>query len=230
MLTQPLRTLIGGMSLCLLAACAAPPEATVPREPDLPPDVAAHYAQLIDDGIEVPAVPQKYLHERNIRREVDYWTDERPGTIIVDPWQRFLYFVQPGNKAIRYAVAVGDEGRGFSGTAHIPYSRNWPSWMPTQNMIREFPDQYGPLSAGMEGGLMNPLGARALYLHKGNRDTFYRIHGTTDMGSIGNATSAGCIRMFHQDVIELEALVRSGARVLVLSEAESGKGTSPPVP
>ncbi|AGT11188.1 L,D-transpeptidase [Paracoccus aminophilus] len=216
-------------TLLLLAACASPPQPEPPpAAPQLPPEVAAHYAGLVDAGIEIPAVPAKYLADRNIRREVDYWSDEKPGTVIVDPWQRFLYYVQPGNRAIRYGVAVGDEGRAFAGTAHIPYSRDWPSWIPTENMIREFPDVYGPLRKGMEGGLMNPLGARALYLHKGNRDTFYRIHGTTDMASIGNATSAGCIRMFHQDVIELERLVRSGARVVVLTEEESGKGTVNP--
>lgn len=215
--------------LMTFAACAAPPpEPASPPEPELPSEVAMHYAALVDGGIEIPAVPTRYLTDRNIRREVDYWTGEPPGTIIVDPWQRFLYYVQPGNRAIRYGVAVGDQGRAFAGTAHIPYSRDWPSWRPTDNMIREFPEQYAELRDGMEGGLKNPLGARALYLHRGNRDTFYRIHGTTDMASIGNATSAGCIRMFHQDVIELEALIRSGTRVVVLTEDESGKGTVPP--
>lgn len=228
MLNRFCRMLMTAGALGLLAACATAPEPVAPPQPELPPEVAAHYAGLQDGGFEVPAVPSRYLSDRNIRREVDYWTDEKPGTIIVDPWQRFLYYIQSGNRAIRYAVAVGDQGRAFSGTAHIPYSRDWPSWIPTQNMIREFPEQYAHLSGGMKGGLMNPLGARALYLHKGNRDTYYRIHGTTDMGSIGNATSAGCIRMFHQDVIELETLVRSGARVVVLTEEESGKGTTSP--
>lgn len=228
-MTLPLARLAPVAALLLtLAACTLPPAPVPSPEPALAPEVAAHYGLLHDGGIEVPAVPAQYLSERNIRREVDYWTDEPPGTVVVDPWQRFLYYVQPGNRAIRYGVAVGDEGRAFAGTAHIPYSRDWPGWRPTDNMIREFPDQYGPLRDGMEGGLNNPLGARALYLHRGNRDTFYRIHGTSDMGSIGNATSAGCIRMFHQDVIELESLVRSGTRVVVLTEAESGKGTVPP--
>lgn len=228
-MTYPIARMVSVAVLVLtLAACAQPHAPVAAPEPVLAPEVATHYGALQDGGIEVPAVPVRYLSDRNIRREVDYWTEEPPGTVVVDPWQRFLYYVQPGNRAIRYGVAVGDEGRAFSGTAHIPYSRDWPGWRPTDNMIREFPDQYGPLRDGMEGGLDNPLGARALYLHQGNRDTFYRIHGTSDMGSIGNATSAGCIRMFHQDVIELETLVRSGARVVVLTEAESGKGTAPP--
>ncbi|AGT11634.1 ErfK/YbiS/YcfS/YnhG family protein (plasmid) [Paracoccus aminophilus JCM 7686] len=223
-----MRRALAGCALLTLAACAPPPPPAPPSAPELPPAIAAQYATVQDGGIEVPAVPAKYLSERTIRREVDYWTDEKPGTVIVDPWQRFLYYVQPGNRAIRYGVAVGDEGRAFSGTAHIPYSRDWPGWRPTENMIREFPGQYAQYRDGLEGGLTNPLGARALYLHKGNRDTFYRIHGTSEMDSIGNATSAGCIRMFHQDVIELETLVRSGARVIVLTEDESGKGTAPP--
>lgn len=210
--------------LLLLAACAAPKAPEPPPVPaHLTPEVLSHYASRPDGEIELPAVPARYLTPENLRREVDLVTDERPGTVIVDPWTRHLYYVLPHNRAIRYRVAVGDEGRAFSGQATIPYSRSWPSWRPTENMIREFPDQYGPLRKGMEGGLMNPLGARALYLHRGGRDTFYRIHGTSDVTSIGNATSAGCIRMFHQDVIELETLVKSGAKVVVLTEAQSAE-------
>ncbi|MGN0932129.1 L,D-transpeptidase [Falsigemmobacter intermedius] len=210
--------------LLLLAACAAPEGSVSPiGTAHLTPEVLAHYGSRPDGEIELPAVPARYLTPETLRREVDFVTDERPGTVIVDPWTRHLYYVLPQNRAIRYRVAVGDEGRAFSGEATIPYSRSWPSWRPTENMIREFPDQYGPLRKGMEGGLMNPLGARALYLHRGGRDTFYRIHGTSDVTSIGNATSAGCIRMFHQDVIELETLVRSGAKVVVLTGAASAE-------
>ena len=210
--------------LSLLAACGAPK----PPEPPPPPahlsaEILSHYSRRPDGHIALPAIPERYLTPENLRSEVDFATDERPGTVIVDPWTRHLYYVLPKNRAIRYRVAVGDEGRAFSGQATIPYSRSWPSWLPTENMFREFPDQYGPLRKGMEGGLMNPLGARALYLHRGGKDTFYRIHGTSDVASIGNATSAGCIRMFHQDVIELEALVRSGAKVVVLTEAQSAE-------
>lgn len=207
--------------LLTLAACAAPPP-EAPRPPEhLTPEAMAHYASRLDGEVELPAIPERYLPPENLRREVDFVTEEKPGTVIVDPWTKHLYYVLPNDRAIRYRVAVGDEGRAFAGRATIPYSRSWPSWRPTQNMIREFPEQYGPLRNGMEGGLMNPLGARALYLHRGGKDTFYRIHGTSDVTSIGNATSAGCIRMFHQDVIELEGLVRSGASVVVLTQAQS---------
>lgn len=214
----------------LLAGCAAPqlaglgPQAQPPALPApaaLSPELRAHYAARQDGDIALPAIPDAYLSAENTRQNVAFVTDEPPGTVIVDPWARHLYYVLAGERALRYRVAVGDEGRGFSGRAIIPYSRSWPSWRPTENMIREFPDQYGPLRQGMEGGLNNPLGARALYLHRDGRDTYYRIHGTSDVRSIGKATSAGCIRMFHQDVIELEGLVRSGAQVVVLSEAQS---------
>ncbi|RRH73799.1 L,D-transpeptidase [Falsigemmobacter faecalis] len=222
-----------GLLFLVLAACAAPqPPEPPPAPAHLTPEVLAHYGSRPDGEVELPAVPARYLSPENLRQEVNFITDERPGTVIVDPWTRHLYYVLPENRAVRYRVAVGDEGRAFSGQATIPYSRSWPSWRPTENMIREFPDQYGPLRGGMDGGLMNPLGARALYLHRGGKDTFYRIHGTSDVTSIGNATSAGCIRMFHQDVIELETLVKSGAKVVVLTEEQSDdlsarQGSSP---
>ena len=123
--------------------------------------------------------------------------------------------------ALRYGVAVGDEGRAFSGSAHIPYSRNWPSWRPTENMIMDQPETYGPLRAGLPGGPGNPLRARALYLHRGNKDTFYRIHGTMDPSSVGKATSAGCIRLFNQDIMDLFDEIPNGTRVKVRSRAES---------
>lgn len=232
-LAPRLRALLIGAVGLALAACTshAPGQVVpVPEVPVLAPEVAARYAALVDGGVQIPAVPARLLTPGKIRQEVEFWTGEKPGTIIVDPWERYLYFVKSGNRAIRYAVAVGDQGRAFAGEGHIPYSRDWPSWKPTENMIADFPDVYGPLRDGMEGGLWNPLGARALYIHQGNQDTFYRVHGTSDMEAIGQATTAGCIRMFHQDVIELEQLYRSGARIIVRTEAERGKGTMPAEP
>lgn len=219
------------VAVLALAACAETPTPQQPPPPEVPQvsaQVMQMYAATTDNGFAVPAIDPKFLTERNIRQEVDYWTDEKPGTIIVDPWLRFLYYVLPDNRAMRYGVAVGDEGRAFAGEAHIPYARDWPSWKPTQTMIADQPETYGPLRDGLPGGPGNPLGARAMYLHKGNADTFYRIHGTMDPSSIGEATSAGCIRLFNQDAIDLEKRVRSGARVVVLERDEAGKGTVPP--
>lgn len=227
--TPPLVPALVALMCLALAACAPtppePPPVVLPEVPPLPAhldaDILAHYGAQQDGDVALPPIDTAYLSPENVRQEVDFETSERPGTIIVDPWEKYLYYVQGDNRAMRYRVAVGDEGRAFAGQATIPYTRQWPSWRPTDNMIREFPDQYGPLRNGMAGGINNPLGARALYLHRGGRDTYYRIHGTSDVGSIGQATSAGCIRMFHQDVIELESMVHSGAKVIVLTEGES---------
>ncbi|MDS9470012.1 L,D-transpeptidase [Paracoccus sp. MBLB3053] len=226
----PLRRLALILALPLaLGACAEKPGPEQPPVvPPVAPEVLSMYAATEDNGFRIDAIDPKYLTQRNIRQEVDYWTDEKPGTIIIDPWLRFLYYVLPDNRAMRYGVSVGDEGRAFAGEAHIPYARNWPSWRPTENMIKDQPETYAALRDGLPGGPGNPLGARAMYLHKGNKDTFYRIHGTMDPSSIGKATSAGCIRMFNQDAIHLEERVRSGARVVVLELEQAGMGTVPP--
>jgi len=210
--------------LALLTACAQTP----PQPEAAPPAPKGVYGAVEDNGRVIPAVPEAALSERNQRQEVDYWTDQPPGTIIVDPYARFLYLVGEDNRAMRYGVAVGEQGRGFSGEATIPFKREWPRWTPTANMLRRDPELYGPVRGGMEGGLENPLGARALYLFQDGRDTLYRIHGTNNPFSIGKAVSSGCIRLFNQDILDLHERVRGGARVIVLPEDQSGKGTQPP--
>ncbi|RDW11956.1 L,D-transpeptidase, partial [Paracoccus thiocyanatus] len=207
---------------------AGPPAAAEPPPPAVRPEVAAMYGTIQDSGHHIPAVDPTLLTEDKARQLVDYWTDEAPGTIIVDPHARYLYQVQPDGKAMRYAVAVGAAGYGFTGEAHIPYQRDWPSWKPTDNMVATQPELYGPVEKGLEGGIDNPMGARALYLHNGQGDTYYRIHGTMDPASIGQATSAGCIRLFNQDIIHLAEQTDSMTKVIVLTRAESGKGTVPP--
>lgn len=211
--------------LMLLTACA--PGLSKPERSDAM-DVAL-YGATEDHGRMIPAVPEAALGASNRRQEVDYWTDEAPGTIIVDPFSRFLYLVLENDRAMRYGVAVGEQGRSFSGEATIPFKREWPRWTPTPNMLKRDPDLYEPYRGGMEGGLKNPLGARALYLFRGGRDTLYRIHGTNNPFSIGKAVSSGCIRLFNQDIVDLHDRVRAGARVRVLTEAESGTGTVPPI-
>jgi hypothetical protein len=116
---------------------------------------------------------------------------------------------------------VGREGLSFRGNGVIGRKEEWPSWQPTANMIRTRPDLYAAYAGGLPGGLENPLGARALYLYRGGRDTMFRIHGTVDNASIGRATSAGCIRLFNQDAIDLYNRVDNGTRVKVRSQAES---------
>lgn len=146
--------------------------------------------------------------ERFRRTTVDYSGPYGPGTIVVDTSSRFLYLVQPGGKAIRYGVGVGREGFSWRGTETVTRKAKWPDWRPPESMRRRQPE----LPRFMAGGPDNPLGARALYL--GN--TLYRIHGTNEPHTIGQAMSSGCIRMMNEDVKDLYERVRVGARVVVM--------------
>ncbi|KFE35765.1 L,D-transpeptidase [Thioclava atlantica] len=214
----------------LLAACASEPHSyAAPQPTQSSKAVPAHYQSREDDGKEIPAVNPKYLVERNRRQIVPYYGPEAVGTIVVDPYARFLYYITEPGKAERYGVAVGREGKGFSGDATIERKQEYPSWRPTNNMIKEDPEVYGPLKDGLPGGLDNPLGARALYLYENGRDTYYRIHGTMDPSSIGRATSAGCIRLFNQDIIDLFSKVPKGTQVKVRTREESLKFEGPVV-
>ena len=152
------------------------------------------------------------------RHIVDYSRKEAPGTILVDTEARYLYYVLPQDKAIRYGVAVGEEALAFSGVARVGRMTEWPDWIPTP----EIQARLGPYPARVAGGPANPLGARALYLFDGNKDTLYRIHGTNQPEYIGQAISSGCIRMTNEDVIDLYDRVRQGATVVVLAPGQSG--------
>lgn len=140
----------------------------------------------------------------------------RRGTIVVDPKNHFLYLVEPWGKARRYGVGVGKAGLAFKGHAVIKRKAEWPSWTPTQNMIKREPHKYARYAGGVPGGPKNPLGARALYLYQGNVDTYYRIHGTTSPRSIGRSVSNGCIRMINDHVIDLYNRVPLNTKVIVL--------------
>jgi lipoprotein-anchoring transpeptidase ErfK/SrfK len=212
-----------------LAACG-PAQQIAPAAPT--DEVPAMYQARQDRGpdgevITIPAVRAAYLNQRNLRQLVPYNGSESPGTIVVDPYARVLYHVQPGGQAMRYGVAVGRAGKGFEGSATIARKAAWPSWRPTDNMIRTEPELYSQFAGGLTGGMHNPLGSRALYLYQGSRDTYYRIHGTMDPSSIGKATSAGCIRLFNQDIIDLFEQVPNGTQVTVRSESDSVRMEGP---
>ena len=213
MYSAVLKSILLCMGLLALGACSGAPSDT--------PDTSGPYASVTDGDITLPRVPIVYLVPPNRRTTVDYTGTERPGTIVVDPYAKFLYYVEEDGQATRYPVAVGREGRGFKGSATIRRVEEWPGWTPTANMLRTEPEIYGPFARGIPGGVASPLGARALYLYRGDRDTRYRIHGTNDMESIGNANSAGCIRMFNQDVIHLADRVSLGTRVKVRTYEQS---------
>lgn len=160
------------------------------------------------------------------RQEVEYRTKEKPGTIIVNPKKHYLYLVQSGGRALRYEVGVGAAGYGWSGEATVGAKREWPDWHPTTDYIDEHPGVAPALTKldvgkGMVAGPNNPLGARALYLWQGNKDTLYRIHGTNEPWTIGKNVSAGCIRLTNSDIIDLYARTPIGTKVIVLP---SGRG------
>lgn len=208
-----------------LAACTS--ATSTPRvNPLVATTVPQIYQARTDAGpsgqpIEIPAVRAAYLNERNHRQRVAYNGSEAPGSIVVDPYARVLYHVLENGEAMRFGVAVGRAGTGYDGTATIRRKQAWPNWRPTDNMIRTEPELYGQFAGGLSGGIDNPLGSRALYLYEGGRDTYYRIHGTMDPSSIGKATSAGCIRLFNQDIMDLFEATDIGTTVKVRSRAES---------
>ncbi len=175
-----------------------------------------NYAELNDGGHTLPAIDVSGLDPAMLRQRVDYRTREPAGTIVVDTAARHLYLVEGEGKAMRYGIGVGKAGLAFAGSATIRRKAEWPHWTPTENMMNREPTRYRHLASGMVGGLENPLGPRALYLYQGDRDTMFRIHGTTEPETIGEAVSSGCIRLMNQDIIDLYNRVKTGSRVVVI--------------
>ena len=184
-----------------------------PRE--VPPHVRAMYAAVLGEKYPVRASRMELVPARYWRQDVTDPTGEAPGTVLVDTRDRFLYHVKDDGIATRYGVGIGRAGFGWSGKAHIAYKREWPKWTPPSDMIAREPEleQY---RHGMAPGPDNPLGPRTLYIHQGNTDTLYRIHGNPDERTIGHAVSSGCVRLLPQDIIHLYNGVRSGSKLLVI--------------
>jgi lipoprotein-anchoring transpeptidase ErfK/SrfK len=163
-------------------------------------------------------IPEPYQ-----RHVVSYHRKELPGTIVVDTDARYLYYVLPDGKAIRYGVTVGEEALAWSGVAKIGRLAEWPDWVPTPEIQRRL----GPFPARVAGGPANPLGARGIYLYEGNKDTLFRIHGTNQPELIGQGISSGCIRMTNEDVIDLYNHVKVGSPVVVLGPKNGDSPTNP---
>jgi lipoprotein-anchoring transpeptidase ErfK/SrfK len=201
--------LVVGLAGLLFAGCArstpAPDANLSPRDRALLTNTP--YAQAT-----IPEVYRKHI--------VDYSRAEAPGTILIDTDARFLYYVLPNRKAIRYGVAVGEEAQAWSGVAQVGRKAEWPDWIPTADIQARL----GPYPARVPGGPANPLGARAIYLYQGAKDTLYRIHGTNQPEFIGQARSSGCIRMTNEDVIDLYDRVHAGATVVVLAPGQRSAG------
>ncbi|WP_255561586.1 L,D-transpeptidase [Pseudohoeflea coraliihabitans] len=158
------------------------------------------------------------------RKKVRFETRERPGTIIINTNTKYLYYVEGNNRATRYGVGVGRDGFGWSGTVKVGRKAQWPDWRPPATMIAREARKGRKLPRLVKGGINNPLGARALYLYRGGRDTIYRIHGTNQPWTIGRNMSSGCIRMMNEDVKHLYKRAGIGTKVIVIGP--SGRGAS----
>ena len=193
------RCFMGGVAA--VALVGAPAVASASEQPLLPNEP---YEVEMADLRTIPAQFHKQL--------VDYETQELPGTIVINTFERHLYLVMENGQAMRYGIGVGREGFAWNGAAHIKRKEVWPQWRPPEDMREREPE----LPEVMEGGPENPLGARALYLFEGDKDTLYRIHGTNFPKSIGTAMSSGCIRLLNQDIIDLYRRVPLGSKVVVI--------------
>lgn len=174
------------------------------QEPGPPAQMYVHRnpSGMYESG--APAQPDPRFN----RQTVSYSGREAPGTIVIDTPQRHLYLVQPGGQAIRYGIGVGRDGFRWSGVKNITRKAEWPDWRPPEEMLRRRPD----LPTFMAGGPENPLGARAMYLGS----SLYRIHGSNEPWTIGQAVSSGCIRMRNEDVMDLYERVKVGTKVVVI--------------
>lgn len=172
------------------------------------PSFAARVYNAETNTWEEPSVRNTGRRYHAIKREiVDYETKYRPGTVVVETSERRLYLVMEDGKALRYGIGVGRDGFRWSGTHRITRKAEWPGWTPPPQMRKRVPG----LPAHMEGGPENPLGARAMYIGS----TLYRLHGTSEPWTIGQAVSSGCIRLTNEDVVDLYDRVKVGATVVV---------------
>ena len=196
--------LVLSASTALLGGCVHSRPDAAPRTNWTPTDrellANAPYAQA--------SIPEAYK-----RQFVNFHRKEAPGTIVVDTDERYLYYVLPNGMAIRYGVTVGEGALAWSGVAKVGRMQEWPAWVPT----REIKQRLGNIPDYVSPGPHNPMGARALYLYQGNKDTLYRIHGTNQPEYIGHAISSGCIRTTNEDAIDLYNRVMIGTLVVVLT-------------
>ena len=162
---------------------------------------------IVDQPGYQPTPEEEQLSGAYEKQAVFFRTNEAPGTIVIDTSQRFLYLVQPNNRAIRYGIGVGRDGFQWQGIQKISRKQEWPDWRPPPEMIERQPY----LPRFMAGGPGNPMGARAMYLGQ----TVYRIHGTNQPQTIGHAVSSGCFRLVNEDVIDLYSRVAVGAKVII---------------
>jgi lipoprotein-anchoring transpeptidase ErfK/SrfK len=193
-------------SAAALAAGPLAAQSAGPLQLDVVPERVSNRIQLPPNMDGNFVIPERYQ-----ARIVPVQSGLPVNSIHIVPESYHLYFILPGNQAIRYGVAVGQEGLYWSGQATIARKVEWPSWRPTDEMIARNPSAYAQYADGMPGGPNNPLGARALYFFQNDRDTAIRVHGTVLPASIGSSASNGCFRMYNSHVIDLYNRVPLGA-------------------
>lgn len=208
-------------SAAVLAACSPTNRSRLPYAPAsngqglrISQDYLRMYRAMPEEQFPIPAVNLSKVNPVYYRQVVNYSSREPVGTIIVDTPNRFLYLTMANGKAMRYGVGIGRAGFAWGGSARIAFKRAWPKWTPPAEMIARQPE-LEKYRNGKAPGLDNPLGARALYIFEGNHDTLYRLHGTSEYASIGKAVSSGCVRLLHQDVIDLYNRVPNGTKIVV---------------
>ena len=167
-------------------------------------------AQVTPDNFDLETSNPWGLHPRLLPRRVKANSGLKPGDIHVDAVARYLYHIQGDGTAMRYGVAIGRDGLYQPGVYSIKRKAKWPSWTPTATMIRREPDKYTAWAGGMPPGPENALGSRAMYLYRGSRDTYLRIHGTPAPRSIGTRASSGCVRMVMAHINALYDEVDTG--------------------
>lgn len=207
-----------GLAATALSACSGGTRRLTLEEEQfaaIPREVRIMYAAQPQERFPIPAVNLQRLDKRYWRQIVQDPTGERPGTVVVSTSDRFLYHVRGNGMAMRYGCGIGREGFAWSGRGSIGRKQEWPTWTPPAAMIEREP-YLEEFRNGMPPGLENPLGARALYIYADGRDTLYRLHGNSDETSIGRAVSSGCVRLLHQDVIDLYGRVPVGSDVVVV--------------
>jgi lipoprotein-anchoring transpeptidase ErfK/SrfK len=184
------------------------PDPRYQRAPAAEPGYALQPMSVRGEPVERGQLVRPEPDPRYMRQVVDYDGSEKPGTIVIDTPRRFLFLVQEGGRAVRYGIGVGRPGFTWAGVKAVSAKKEWPDWVPPPEMLKRRPD----LPHFMAGGPDNPLGARALYLGS----SLYRIHGSNEPWTIGQAVSSGCIRMRNEDVVDLYEHVRVGTRVIVI--------------
>ena len=175
------------------------------------------YAAVPDEPYPLPAIPYRKINPKYYRQMVANPTGQPPGTLVVDTGNHYLYYTYANGQAMRYGVGLGREGFAWSGRGVIQYKKEWPRWTPPDEMIARQPElePYSGENGGMEPGLQNPLGARALYIFQNGQDTLYRLHGSPEWWTIGKNTSSGCVRLMNQDIVDLYNRVPAKTPIVV---------------